>query len=40
LQHLDAKSDDVQKELSELFPSKDSPTIREEILPANINEDR
>ncbi len=40
LQRLDAKSDDVQKELSELFPSKDSPTLREEILPSNLNEDR
>jgi len=40
LQHLDAKSDAVQNELSELFPSKYSPTIREEILPANVNEDR
>ena len=40
LQHLDAKSDAVQNELSELFPSKDSPTLREEILPANVNEDR
>ncbi len=40
LQHLDAKSDAVQKELSELFPSKDSPTIRDEILPSNLNEDR
>ena len=28
LQNLDAKSDAVQKELSELFPSKSSPTIR------------
>ena len=37
---LDAKSDAVQKELSELFPTKDSPTLREEIAPANINEDR
>jgi len=31
--HPDAKSDAVQKELSELFPSKDSPTLQEEILP-------
>jgi hypothetical protein len=27
LQRLDAKSDAVQNELSELFPSKDSPRI-------------
>lgn len=40
LQHLDAKSDAVQKELSELFPSKNSPTIREELLPSSLNEDR
>ena len=40
LQHLDAKSDAVQKELSELFPSKNSPTIREEVLPSSLNEDR
>lgn len=40
LQHLDAKSDAVQKELSELFPSKSSPTIREELLPSSLNEDR
>lgn len=40
LQHLDAKSDAVQNELSELFPSKDSPTLREEISPPNLNEDR
>ncbi len=40
LQRLDLKSDAVQKELSELFPSKNSPTIREELLPSNLNEDR
>jgi hypothetical protein len=40
LQHLDTKSDAVQKELSELFPSKNSPTLREERLPSNVNEDR
>jgi hypothetical protein len=40
LQHLDAKSDAVQKELSELFPSKNAPTIREELLPSSLNEDR
>ena len=40
LEHLDAKSDAVQKELSELFPSKNSPTIREELLPSSLNEDR
>ena len=40
LKRLDAKSDEVQKELSELFPSKDSLKIREEILPSNPNEDR
>ena len=40
LQHLDAKSDAVQKELSELFPSKNSPTIGEELLPSSLNEDR
>ncbi len=40
LQRLDAKSDAVQKELSELFPSKSSPTIREELLPSSLNEDR
>ena len=40
LQHLDAKTDAVQKELSELFPSKDSPTIREELEPTSLNEDR
>jgi hypothetical protein len=40
LQHLDAKSDAVQKELSELFPSKDSPTIAEELLPSSLNDDR
>ena len=40
LQQLDAKSDAVQKELSELFPSKNSPTRREELLPSSLNEDR
>ena len=40
LQHLDAKSDAVQKELSELFPSKNSPTILDELLPSSLNEDR
>jgi hypothetical protein len=40
LQHLDAKSDAVQKELSELFPSKDSLTIQEELDPSSLNEDR
>ena len=40
LQHLDARSDAVQKELSELFPSKSSPTLRDELLPASLNEDR
>ena len=40
LQHLDTKSDAVQKELSELFPSKNSPTAREERLPSSQNEDR
>jgi hypothetical protein len=40
LKRLDVKSDAVQKELSELFPSKNSPTIREEILPSSLNEDR
>jgi len=40
LQHLDAKSDAVQKELSELFPSKDSPTLQEELQPSSLNEDR
>jgi hypothetical protein len=40
LKRLDAKSDAVQKELSELFPSKNSPTIREELLPSSLNEDR
>ncbi len=40
LQRLDRKSDAVQKELSELFPSKNSPTIREELQPTNLNEDR
>ena len=40
LQNLDAKSDAVQKELSELFPSKNSPTIQEALLPSSLNEDR
>ena len=40
LQYLDSKSDAVQKELSELFPSKNSPTNREELLPSNLNDDR
>ena len=40
LQHVDTKSDAVQKELSELFPSKDSPTIQEELDPSSLNEDR
>jgi hypothetical protein len=40
LQHLDEKSDAVQKELSELFPSKYSPTIQEELQPSSLNEDR
>jgi hypothetical protein len=40
LPHLDAKSDAVQKELSELFPSKNSPTPREERLSSSQNEDR
>jgi hypothetical protein len=40
LQHLDPRSDAVQNELSELFPSKYSPTMQDEILPANVNEDR
>ena len=40
LQYLDARSDAVQKELSELFPSKYSPTIREDLLPSSLNEDR
>ena len=40
LERLDSKSDAVQKELSELFPSKDSPTIREELEPSRLNEDR
>jgi Protein of unknown function (DUF2934) len=40
LQNLNAKSDAVQKELSELFPSKNSPTIQEELQPSSLNEDR
>ncbi len=40
LQHLDARSDAVQKELSELFPSKSSPTLPEELQPSSLNEDR
>jgi hypothetical protein len=40
LERLDAKSDAVQNELSELFPSKDSPTLQEEISPSNLNVDR
>lgn len=40
LERLDAKSDAVQKELSELFPEKNSDPIREELLPSNLNEDR
>jgi hypothetical protein len=40
LKHLDEKSDAVQKELSELFPSKNSPTMREELLPSSLNQDR
>jgi hypothetical protein len=36
LQHLDEKSDAVQKELSELFPSKYSPTIQEELQPSSV----
>jgi len=40
LQRLDTKSDAVQNELSELFPSKDSPTLQEELLPTSLNEDR
>jgi len=40
LQHLDAKSDAVQKELSELFPSKNSAPMQEELLPSSLNADR
>jgi hypothetical protein len=40
LQRLDARSDAVQKELSELFPSKDSPSLQEELQPSSLNEDR
>jgi hypothetical protein len=40
LEHLDVKSDAVQNELSELFPSKDSPTLREELEPTSLNEER
>jgi hypothetical protein len=40
LQRLDAKSDAVQKELSELFPSGNSPTVPEELQPSSLNEDR
>jgi hypothetical protein len=36
LQKLDA----VQKELPELFPLKNSPTIRDELLPSSLNEGR
>ena len=40
LKRLDAKSDAVQKELSELFPSKSSPTLRQELEPSSLNDDR